>query len=162
MISDPSPFAFSLFNGKGNLIMAIWVPQFGGRVPDGAVPHGWEADGKPLFVARAWLSGGLHPGKVRGEFNAANIPYGGSEHKAFHYEVLMGPGIWVFAENGRIPMNALVCGHEANGEPLFVARAFLNGGHHPGKVRPAFGAANIPWGGHEVKVHRYEVLVLGS
>lgn len=142
--------------------MGLWIPMFGGRVPDGAVAHGWEADGKPLYVARAYLNGGLHIGKVRGEFNAANIPYGGREEKVFNYEVFMGPGVWVFAEGGRIPMNAVAYGYEASGETLFAARAFLNGGLHPGKVRPAFGAANIPWGGAEVKVPRYEVLVLGS
>jgi hypothetical protein len=142
--------------------MATWVYASGGHIPDGAIQHGHEADGKPLYVARAHYSGGLHPGKVRGEFGAANIPYGGAEVKVYEYEVLVGPGVWSGAENGVLPVNAIKCGHEKNGESLFVARGWLNDGLHPGKFRPAFGGANIPWGGREVKVNPYDVLVLGS
>ena len=68
---------------------------------------------------------------------------------------------WVAASDGAIPDGAAENGHEANGEALFVCRAQLNGGLHPGKVRGAFGAANIPYGGQEVKVNPYEVLVGG-
>jgi Protein of unknown function (DUF3421) len=56
------------------------------------------------------------------------------------------------------PDGAVVCGREANGDPLFVARANLNGGLHPGKIRFAFGAAFIGFGGQEVHVNDYEVL----
>jgi Protein of unknown function (DUF3421) len=67
-----------------------WVPASGGAVPEGAVAWGHEANGEALFVCRAYLNGGLHPGKVRGEFGAANIPYGGQEVKVYEYEVLVG------------------------------------------------------------------------
>ena len=53
------------------------MPASGGAVPEGAVAWGYEANGEALFVCRAYLNGGLHPGKVRGEFGAANIPCGG-------------------------------------------------------------------------------------
>ena len=74
------------------------------------------------------------------------------------YEVLMEPGIWIAGSGGQIPDGAVVCGREANGDPLFVARANLNGGLHPGKIRFAFGAALIGFGGKEVPVTDYEVL----
>lgn len=69
-------------------------------------------------------------------------------------------GIWCSAYSVRrkIPDGALVCGREENGDPLFVARANLNGGLHPGKIRFAFGAAFIGFGGKEVPVNNYEVL----
>jgi hypothetical protein len=69
---------------------------------------------------------------------------------------------WVAANGGEVPGGAAAHGHEATGEPLFVCRAYYNGGLHPGKVRPQFGAANIPYAGQEVKVNPYEVLVGGQ
>ena len=136
-----------------------WKKASGGAVPAGAKPNGREADGTPLWVARASHAGGIHPGKVRLEFGAANIPYGGLEVKESDYDVLMEEGCWVKASGGRVPDGAVVAGFEADGKPLYVARAAYNGGIHQGKVRLEFGAANIPWGGKEVKVADYEVLV---
>jgi Protein of unknown function (DUF3421) len=65
---------------------------------------------------------------VRPGFGAALIPFGGSEEAVPDYEVLMEAGIWVAGSAGQIPDGAVVCGREANGDPLFVARANLNGG----------------------------------
>ncbi len=71
----------------------------------------------------------------------------------------MEEGIWIAGDSGQIPDGAIVCGREANGEPLFVARANLNGGVHPGKIRFAFGHALIGFGGKEISVQNYEILV---
>jgi hypothetical protein len=140
--------------------MYRWVQASDGAIPDGAVAQGYEADGESLWVCRASLNGGVHPGKVRGAFGAANIPYGGAELKVRDYEVLMDAGEWVADQGGNIPQGAAAWGHEANGEGLFVARAVVVGGDlHPGKIRAEFGAANIPYGGKEVPVQFYEVLV---
>lgn len=72
---------------------------------------------------------------------------------------------FAFSSDGKIPDGAQPNGHEADGTPLWIARSpgrtdpgFL-GGIHPGKVRPAFGAALIPFGGREVPVADYEVLM---
>jgi hypothetical protein len=140
----------------------------GGQIPNGAQPNGHEADGTPLWVARSpgitvpnFLNG-IHPGKVRPAFGAALIPFGGREVPVADYEVLMEAGIWFRrGEGGQqlIPDGAIVCGREENGEPLFVARANFNGGVHPGKIRFAFGAAFIGFGGKENRVDDYEVLV---
>jgi hypothetical protein len=137
----------------------------GGQIPSGAQPHGHEVDGTPLWVARSpgitdpSFLGGIHPGKVRPGFGAALIPLGGKEVPVTEYEVLMEAGIWVAGSGGQIPDGALVCGREADGDPLFVARANLNGGLHPGKIRFRFGAAFIGFGGRELNVNDYEVLV---
>ncbi len=143
----------------GNWLPGSWVAASGGNAPPGSVPAGKEADGKPLFVARAKCHGGLHPGKVRQEFGAANIPYGGNEIKVNDYEVFVPEGRWVAASGGNIPQGAQVAGYEADGTALYVCRAKVAGGVHPGKVRPQFGAANIPYGHKEIKVTDYEVLV---
>lgn len=44
--------------------------------------------GEPLYAARAWYAGGLQIGKVRPEFEGANIAYGGDEITVDSYEVL--------------------------------------------------------------------------
>jgi hypothetical protein len=137
----------------------------GGQIPRGAQPHGHEADGTPLWVARSpgitdpSFLGSIQPGKVRSGFGVALIPFGGKEVPVTDYEVLMEAGLWIAGAGGQIPDGAIVCGREADGDPLFVARATLNGGLHPGKLRFAFGAAIIGWGGQEIPVSNYEVLV---
>jgi hypothetical protein len=137
----------------------------GGQIPAGAQPQGHEADGTPLWVARSpgyadpLHLPGIQPGKVRPGFGGALIPFGGREVLVTDYEVLMEAGVWVPAAGGQTPDGAIVCGREANGDPLFVCRAAFDGGLQPGKVRFAFGAADIGWGGAEHPVTNYEVLV---
>ena len=139
--------------------MYTWINASNGAIPTGSAANGNEANGESLFVARAFLNGGLHPGKIRGEFGAANIPFGGLEVKVAQYEVLINPGRWIPAQGGQIPDGAVKLGAEADGTPLYVARAWYQGGLHPGKVRPEFLSANIGFGGKEVKVFEYEVLI---
>lgn len=74
---------------------------------------------------------------------------------------------WVKQENGNVPANAMAAGSddsqrpdETQGNPtLFICRASYNGGLHPGKVRPELKACNIPFGGQEISVTSYEILV---
>ncbi len=71
---------------------------------------------------------------------------------------------WAPACHGQIPPGASPQGHEANGDRLWVARAQLssNGrfaGVHPGKVRPSFGGANIPYAGREIQARCYDVWI---
>ena len=101
----------------------------------------------------------VQPGKVRGAFRAADIPFDGDEVKVNPYEVLTISGKWARASNGNVPPDAYVAGYDVGGDELYVAVADLNGGRHPGKVRPGFGAANIGFGGSEVKVYEYDVLL---
>ena len=41
------------------------VQAEGGSVPEGALHFGKEAEGAPLYLARANFEGGIHPGKIR-------------------------------------------------------------------------------------------------
>src|SRR5260370_40775129 len=134
------------------------VAAVGGQMPPGASPggQGSEGDGTTLWVARASLGGGLHLGKVRPGFGAALIPFGGQEVRVNDYEVLMEPGIWNGAiRDGQadhgIPTNAIVCGHEASGDPLFAARAAAGEpGVHPRNTRFALPGAPLWVGGRAV------------
>ena len=138
----------------------FWQEAANGAIPEGAVVGGYEGDGAPLYIARVTCDdGSIHPGKVRSVFHAAYIPLGGQEVPFKHYQVFVGNCRWAKAADGKIPVGAIVAGCEADGTPLYVARAKYEDGLHIGKVRPSFGAANIPLGGKEIQINPYEVLV---
>jgi hypothetical protein len=68
---------------------------------------------------------------------------------------------FVSSSGGKIPNGATAegHGHEVDGTPIWVARAMVEGTLQLGKVRPGFGSALIPFGGKEVAVNDYEVLM---
>ncbi|GLY07957.1 hypothetical protein Acsp01_83360 [Actinoplanes sp. NBRC 101535] len=137
-----------------------WARASGGHIPPGAVPHGYEQDGTPLWVCRAHMYGGLHPGKVRPALGMAGIAWDGEELGVPDYEVLMDRGVWGIAHGGEVPADAYQVGWESSGEPLYTARAAVDGSNlQLGKLRREFGAANIGYGNSEHKIHAYEVLL---
>jgi hypothetical protein len=135
-----------------------WKADSDGGVPEGAVVCGNEDNGTPLYLARAYYSGGLQTGKMRPGLGSANIPYGGDEIKLGSYEVYCGGGSWVSASNGAIPVGAVACGYESDGAPLYAARGWYAGSLQPGKIRLDFDGAHIPYGGDEITITEYEVL----
>lgn len=50
---------------------------------------------------------------------------------------------WIAGTQGSIPAGAIEGGQDVNGEPLYVARAELNGSLTPGKVEIGFRIDNI-------------------
>jgi hypothetical protein len=143
-----------------------WVYESGGSVPRDAITGGREPDGTPLYMCRAFYQGGLHPGRVRPGLAGCDIGWGGSERVISFYQVLVPR--WASAANGNIPQGAYSYGFEAPspgsfgfGPALYPCRGFLNGGLHPGKVRPGFTGCDVGWGGKEVPVNPYEVLIAG-
>lgn len=135
---------------------AEWVSSANGNVPDGTLISGQEANGEKLYECRANYNGGVHPGKVRAAFGACNIGWGGKEVAVKQYETYV---VWKRASNGDVPSNAIVGGKESDGAKVYICRGSYNGGVHSGKIRSAFAACNLSWGGQEVKVNPYEVLV---
>ena len=87
-----------------------WETARGGRIPSGAVPHGYEAGGEPLWVCRVRMHGGVHPAKVRPAFGAAQASWGGTEVAVDEYEVLMDRGVWGIASGGTVPADAFPAG----------------------------------------------------
>ena len=60
--------------------------------------------------------------------------------------------------NGRLPAGAIRGGVDQNGTvPLYICRAHYINGVHPGKVLN--GRCNIGWGGDEIVLRHFEVLV---
>lgn len=136
-----------------------WVAGKNGSLPPNAHIAGREATGAPLYIAHANYAGGVHVGKIGRDWQSALIPYGGKEIPVNEYEVYTGIGVWIAVSGGAIPSNAIAAGREADGRQLFVARASYQGGVHIGKTRADWNFAAIPYGGREINLPQYEVLV---
>lgn len=133
-----------------------WVGVSSGEpLPHFAVVGGHEHR-RPIFVCRANYNGGVHPGRVLGDI--CDLGWGGYEVPVHQYEVLSSKFMlsWVPAGYGSVPPGALDGGYE-NGHPLFVCQARYRGGVYPGKV--VGQGCNISWGGREVNLPNYNVLV---
>ncbi len=64
-----------------------WIRASNGVIP----PYAWQAgqeQGRSLYIARARYNNGVHPGKIRSDFKACNIGWGGTEIEIASYEVL--------------------------------------------------------------------------
>lgn len=69
-----------------------------------------------------------------------------------------GEPSWMASSGGAIPPGAQPSGYEAGGF-LYTCRGQVEGGTHPGKVRPGFEGCYIPVGGREQSVRAYEVML---
>ena len=170
-----------------NGMVLSWQSASDGRVPVGAVRAGVEAiNGAPLYLARAMIEGGAHPGKCAPHLDSCRAGYGGGEHVSKAYEVLVAldrskrpwpqyqpllgaakskptfsalPVAYPSAVDGALPRGALSAGWEADGTRLFAALvADPHGGVCPGKTRPGFDGCNVGFGGRELTLHPHALL----
>ncbi|XP_048770911.1 natterin-3 [Ostrea edulis] len=139
--------------------MAVWVNTFCTSIPEAAIRAGYEADGKPLYIARESMDGVMTPGKCGPHLHGAKIPYGGEERDVNNYEVLVLPSDkdgyyeWKKASYGNVPANAY-----STDDGMYIGRAEYSGSLIPGKVHASHQCAYVPYGGKEVKQSHYEVL----
>ncbi|OON18075.1 hypothetical protein X801_06077 [Opisthorchis viverrini] len=150
-------------NPRGYQMTLSWIPCQNGNVPNAAVD---AADGGGIYVCRAAHSGDDIPGKVVPVFGKAYVPYGGEEHEKYSYEVLCVTGshgggfyTWKADSGGGVPKRAVIGGFSSSGEPLYVARGYVDGERVVGKVHDGHQCAYFPHGGREIACDDYEVLV---
>ncbi|KAI0044997.1 carbohydrate-binding module family 12 protein [Auriscalpium vulgare] len=142
-----------------------WVLTDGHHIPHGALEGGRDAQGDPIFIARAFVGGGLQVGKASSKFKKGAAI--GFQYKMFEldkYEILLGDSgavHWERWEGNFDPQRFRVveAGHEDNGSKLYIAQAEFHGATHPGKCGAHLGAAYIAFGGEEHEVKQYNVLV---
>lgn len=133
-----------------------WISEVAGApIPHEAVIGGGEA-GQIYYVCRAPYAGGLHPGKIVSD--RCNFSWGGREIRTNQYQVLVSHRAlsWTPANFGHIPPRAIRGGHE-NGNPLFICQAQYHQTMQPGKIVGQH--CLIAWGGREIAVPYYNVLV---
>ncbi|KAJ1655313.1 hypothetical protein IWQ61_004915 [Dispira simplex] len=118
-----------------------WVPASNGSIPPNAVQGGRERDGKPLYIARQFYKGGLHPGKAAPHLDGCYIAYNGKEVQVKDYEVLCGPATalkWAACQGAinfaGTNVRPVVDCNEADGEPLYIAKTRYDGGEQIGKA----------------------------
>uniref|UniRef100_A0A0K8TPN2 Uncharacterized protein n=1 Tax=Tabanus bromius TaxID=304241 RepID=A0A0K8TPN2_TABBR len=129
-------------------------------LPPSAVFAGNDSNGDAIYVGRALCNGDQVPCKVIPDKNAAFLPYDGREIPATSYEVLCGHGYtWVPSVGGQILPHAVIGGRTSDGEPLYIGRANYAGSITPGKVHPSHNCLYIGYGGREVRVDSYEILI---
>ncbi len=140
-----------------------WVP-LNGQIPANVVEAGVQ-EGKRILVGQADRAedNSVHPGKiigVPGEF-ICNYGYGGAEIvERTNYRILIAtPVIEWTAYDGSLPEN-VVSGGKENGTSLAVCRGSYKGTAHPGKV--VGGKCNIGYGGKEIELTAFEILVNGG
>ncbi|XP_014102217.2 uncharacterized protein [Bactrocera oleae] len=137
-----------------------WISSSGPNIVPGTVHAGHDADGDDIYVGRAYHEGDLLPAKVIPRKACAYVPYGGREVVKHDYELLTGYGYgWVPDANGSVPPGAVICGRTSDGEPLYIGRGHYGGSFTPGKIHPSHGCLYIPFGGQEITLNNYEVLV---
>ncbi len=88
--------------------------------------------------------------------------YGSRGHNSTNCTILIAdrPFHWLPANFGVIPPTAVVGGHTANLEVMFVCKGMYNGEQVVGKIRPTFSGCDIaPAGRIQVRIQHYEVLV---
>ncbi|CAD7078239.1 unnamed protein product [Hermetia illucens] len=132
---------------------------FGG-VPHDAVSAGHDSDGAQIYVGRSHHEGENLPAKVIPSKRIAYVCYNGQEVPQHIYEVLCGDGFaWIPSSHGQVPPNAVSTGITKTGEPLYVGRGHYQGSLTPGKIHPSHHCLYIPYGGAEISLQNYEVLV---
>ncbi len=146
--------ASSLVTADSNIYWAPWQ----GHLPSNAVIAG-QAAGSSLGICLVDYQNGQHPGKVYA--NKCNFGWGGQEIVVSHnFEVLVAESFvtpqWAASSHGRLPRNAWEAAQYA-GVQGYVCRAHYRNGVHAGKVYA--GKCNIGWGGSEIVLDNYEVLL---
>ncbi|KAJ1846810.1 hypothetical protein LPJ70_001851 [Coemansia sp. RSA 2708] len=164
----PGASSYGAHGGRGGSSAhgVQWVNAANNFIPNNAVQGGLEADGKPLFVARAMYKGGLHPGKASQhlENGGCNIGYAHREVAVSEYQVLCGDASklkWVKQEGalniqGFVPVEA---GHEESGEKLFIGKTLHEGSQQLGKCAPHIKKGmSFAYGHKERETKEYMVL----
>lgn len=98
--------------------------------------------------------------KVIPDNQIAYVSYNGQEIPKHSFEVLCHGSIkWIHSSNGQVITNAIPGGRTGCGEILYIGRGHHAGALTVGKVHPSHACLYIPFGGSEVSLKHYEILV---
>jgi len=129
-------------------------------LPPNAVYVGTDSDQSPIYVGRAHHNGDQLPAKVIPSKKVAYVSWNGSEIAKYSYEILCGGNVqWVHSGQGHVLPNAVPGGRTVSGETLYVGRAWHMGALTVGKIHPSHGNLYLPYGGAEVAMNTYEILI---
>lgn len=136
----------------------MWKKSSGKIKPLDAPMAGYEGD-CTVFIARTNFKNGVHPCKYAYNYGCY-VSYGGTEYSVKDFEYYIGTVKWEKCNNHNIPDNAVLAGQEADGRKLYIGRAEYNGMLITGKVGKHLAKGIcIPYGGKEIELSEYEILV---
>lgn len=165
-----------------------WVSSSDGHVPAGGVCAGNQS-GEAMYIGRAQIGESLMTGKIHPSDGCIYVPFDGAEHKICQYEALIRSrrckwnpilqlpenfcfnssvlktdiATWVSSSiHAALPNGAVVGGHDVDGSPIYVGRAWHEGDHLPAKVIPSKQAAYVSYDGSEIRKEQYDVMCNGS
>jgi len=137
-----------------------WI-LFNGIIPANAVgiTNGF---GNTIFVARAYIHDGLHPGYVDPNKMKCYTSYGGAQEICDSFEILIMPNDryrWVPCINGQITGKPVIGGYEANNTNIYIAKCMYNDSIPCiGKTWENAQIANYGLLGTELKSDQFEIL----
>jgi len=130
---------------------------------NGCFVGGTDHNNQPLFVARIQFEGSVQPGKFGSHLSDIIFSYGGREicgNTSFEVLEMNDTLSWQYCNDSNdIPVLAVQTGNEADGKPIYSARADINGTKQVGKAGRHFTGASIPYGGKENFILPFEILV---
>lgn len=128
--------------------------------PHNAVLAGHDTDRSPIYVGRAVHGYSEIPAKVIPSKQACYVTYDGQEIFKDNFEYLVGHGFqWIGSANGHVPERAVFAGIDESGEEHYIGRAHHSGSLTPGKIHKSHQCLYIGYGGHEISMKQYEVLI---
>ncbi|KDQ17119.1 hypothetical protein BOTBODRAFT_225325 [Botryobasidium botryosum FD-172 SS1] len=173
--SPTSPFS-QTHGTRHTLGPVCWITGQMSYIPNNAIPFGYENDLDPaqLYVGKLQYKGEWYAGKVGQELSGIDIAYKGKEvGSSARYSVLCGDSTcfaWLLVPEGKsfegdksiVPGGwALVSvGTKATGAKVFIAAVDYYGGRQIGEVLCGKKVASIPFGGSEILITPFYVLMI--
>uniref|UniRef100_A0A1A9UST0 DUF3421 domain-containing protein n=1 Tax=Glossina austeni TaxID=7395 RepID=A0A1A9UST0_GLOAU len=139
-------------------LLRVWMPSIGGIIPAHAIRLGRTLEGEPLYVGRCMWNGSLIPGKIQPSHGCLYFPFDGAELRTEQYEVLVEPETWVASSGHKMVVGSVLAGEDADGDAIYVGRAYHENNLLPAKVIPSKGCAFISYGGQEYIKYKFEIL----
>ncbi len=137
-----------------------WIPLKLGDPADRGLQVGQDIDGSPTYIIRSPFQGGVTVGKYIPGTRSAYVPWGGKENRVTAIELYVGTGVWQPMNAGDpLPAGAVAGGNEADGSLLYIIRAPHDKAVVPGKYSAGTGKGYIPFGGREIELKSWEILV---
>lgn len=146
------------FNGGETAPLKLWVTYQPGRFGPDLVSSGTLSDGLPVYLCRAIVNGGIHPGMTGVWASGCEIGYGGAQKTIADFTVLTDQFRWQ-RFHGTVPAKAAIAGNEADGRPLHAYRVKTRDGMLAGKYRPGFSGCNIGAQGREITLNPFDLLI---
>ncbi|KAK9753733.1 Protein of unknown function (DUF3421) [Popillia japonica] len=138
-----------------------WVPyNCSPHVPPNAVVAGHDCDGSEIYIGKSRFKNDELPCKIIPKRRQAYVAFNSQEHEVKNCEIMVESKLsWQHCDGIRIPPTAVPGGRTATGETLYIGRAHHSGSLSVGKVHPSHRCLYIPFGGKEVPVKSFEILV---